>query len=252
MGRRYPLQLLVPRTRSSHNLPAFSDANFGFKGGTSTDRFASVLIDSEVRTSVPPTLTNFGIGTLVSARGGDKPAVAGLAPRRHGAAFGDAFSRAVELVAGAGDLGLVAQRPVAKRGDRLQQIAPEGGQGIFNARRNGGKHGAGNEAVALQATQSQGQHPLRDAADRTAQFVKSQRTAAEPRHHQNRPFVADPRQHVADRAAVRGQMLVSRFHRCAFLAELRGYLFAPSYDLSPRDSTCSAQPIMRRRCRALP
>src|SRR5947208_1967756 len=114
----------------------------------STDRFASVLIDSEVRTSVPPTLTNFGIGTLVSARGGDKP--------------------------------------------------------------------------------------------------------AEPRHHQNRPFVADPRQHVADRAAVRGQMLVSRFHRCAFLAELRGYLFAPSYDLSPRDSTCSAQPIMRRRCRALP
>src|SRR5438874_2681186 len=137
----------------------------------STDRFASVLIDSEVRTSVPPTLTNFGIGTLVSARGGDKPAVAGLAPRRHGAAFGDAFSRAVELVAGAGDLGLVAQRPVPKRGDRLQQIAPEGRQGIFNARRNGGKHGAGNEAVALQATQSQGQHPLRDAADRTAQFV---------------------------------------------------------------------------------
>src|SRR5260370_10202226 len=28
------------------------------------DRFASVLIDSEVRTSVPQMLTNFGIGTL--------------------------------------------------------------------------------------------------------------------------------------------------------------------------------------------
>src|ERR1051325_7830670 len=109
MGRRYPLQLLVPRTRSSHNLPELSDANFGFKGGTSKNRFASVLIDSEVRTSVPLMPTNFGIGTLVSARGGDKPAVAGLAPRRHGARF----RAAVELVAGAGDLGLVAQRPVA-------------------------------------------------------------------------------------------------------------------------------------------
>src|SRR3974390_393598 len=29
------------------------------------DRVASVLIDSEVRTSAPVTLTNFGIGTLV-------------------------------------------------------------------------------------------------------------------------------------------------------------------------------------------
>jgi molybdopterin-binding protein len=54
----------VPRTRSSHEISEHSDANFGFKGGTSKGRVTSVLIDSEVRRSVPQTLTNFGIGTL--------------------------------------------------------------------------------------------------------------------------------------------------------------------------------------------
>jgi len=44
---------LVPQTRSSHKLSARSDANFGFKGGTSRVRLASVLVDSEVRTRVP-------------------------------------------------------------------------------------------------------------------------------------------------------------------------------------------------------
>ena len=60
---------------------------------------------------------------LVSVRRRDKPAVTGLAPRRRNGFF----RRAVELVAGAGDLGLVAQRPVAERGDRMQQIASERG-----------------------------------------------------------------------------------------------------------------------------
>jgi len=53
-----------PRTRSSHEFSEPSDANFGFNGGTSNNRFASVLVDSEVRTSVPQRVTNFGIGTL--------------------------------------------------------------------------------------------------------------------------------------------------------------------------------------------
>src|SRR6516165_3690176 len=54
---------LVPRTRSPHTASELSDANFGFEGGTGKNR--SVLIDSEVRTSVPQRATNlFGIGTL--------------------------------------------------------------------------------------------------------------------------------------------------------------------------------------------
>src|SRR5215472_14245485 len=55
---------LVPRTRSSHKVSEPSGANFGFKGGTSRNSLANVLIDSEVRASAPQRLTNFGIGTL--------------------------------------------------------------------------------------------------------------------------------------------------------------------------------------------
>ena len=54
----------MPRTRSSHRVSGPPDANFGFKGGTSKNSFASVLFDSEVRASVPQTGANFGIGTL--------------------------------------------------------------------------------------------------------------------------------------------------------------------------------------------
>src|SRR6516165_3509378 len=109
-------------------------------------------------------------------------------PRRRGA-----VCRAVKLLAGLGNLALVAQRPVAERGHRLQQIAPERSQAVFDPRRNGGKYAARDQPVAFEAAQRQ-------------------------RHHQNRPLVADPGEHIAHRAAVRGQMLVSRFHGCAFLA----------------------------------
>jgi len=53
----------VPQTRSSHKFSELPDANFGFKGGTG-NRFASVPVDSEVRTSAPQRVTNFGIWTL--------------------------------------------------------------------------------------------------------------------------------------------------------------------------------------------
>src|SRR5262249_55198431 len=125
---------------------------------------------------------------------------------------------AVDWRGGVGNLALVAQCPVAERGHRLQQIAPERSQAVFDPRRNGGKYAARNQPVTFEATQRQRQHALRNAADRPAQFVEPQRSAAKPRHHQNRPLVADPGEHVAHRAAVRGQMLVSRFHGCAFLA----------------------------------
>src|SRR6516165_5413284 len=57
---------LVPRTRSSHNFAESLDANFGLKKRHYRDGVASVLIDSEVRTSGPQLLTNFGIGTLAA------------------------------------------------------------------------------------------------------------------------------------------------------------------------------------------
>src|SRR6516164_2604528 len=72
----------VPRTRSSHKFAACSDANFGFKSGTTKDRLASVIVDSEVRTSVPQMITNFGIGTL--ARGNNQVQAPSISNKLHG------------------------------------------------------------------------------------------------------------------------------------------------------------------------
>jgi hypothetical protein len=55
---------LVPRTRSSHKFAEHSDANFGFKSGTTGIALLVSLSISEVRTRVPQLFTNFGIGTL--------------------------------------------------------------------------------------------------------------------------------------------------------------------------------------------
>jgi hypothetical protein len=53
MLTNFGIGTLVPRTRSSRKLSEPLNANFGFKGGTRKEIIASVLIDSEVRTSLP-------------------------------------------------------------------------------------------------------------------------------------------------------------------------------------------------------
>src|SRR3984957_18685096 len=125
--------------------------------------------------------------------------------------------RAVELLPGAGDFRLIAGGPLPERRDRLQQIAAERGERIIDPRRGGREHGARGQAVALEPTQGQRQHALGNAADRAPQLIEAHRTGTEPRHHQDRPLVADPGQHVTDGAAVGGQSIVPRFHRCALL-----------------------------------
>ena len=57
--------VLVSRARSSHKIAEASDANFGCKGGTTGIKVAGALLDSEVRTRAPVTLTNVGIGHLL-------------------------------------------------------------------------------------------------------------------------------------------------------------------------------------------
>src|SRR5262249_51151135 len=57
----------VPRTRSSHNFAAGTDANFGFKSGT---RIIALLVSLRFRSShkCPPRgFANFGIGTLAGS-----------------------------------------------------------------------------------------------------------------------------------------------------------------------------------------
>jgi hypothetical protein len=61
----------------------------------------------------------------------------------------------IELLPRAFDLRLMVERPLAQRLHRLPQTAAEVGQFVIDARRNGWKHGAGDEAAALQSAQRQ-------------------------------------------------------------------------------------------------
>ena len=104
---------------------------------------------------------------------------------------------------------------------------PSARQLVVDARRNGRKHRAGDQAVALQAAQSQSQHALRNAADLALEFIEAHGTRAQAADDQNRPFVADAREHAADRAAVAGVMDVTLFHLRAFLRDvLAGIILA--------------------------
>src|SRR5271169_5176622 len=110
---------------------------------------------------------------LVSAGGLDKPALPRPMLRFLPCGRGGLFRRAIELFAGAGDLCLVADRPIAKRRDRRQQVAPERREFIIDPRRNRREHRAGDEAIAFEPAQGQGQHALRNAADRAAQLIET-------------------------------------------------------------------------------
>src|ERR1700761_3935220 len=61
-----------------------------------------------------------------------------------------ACGNAVEPLAGARDLQLVAGGPFAERRDRNQEIAAKRGQRIVDPRRNGRKYRAGDQPVAFE------------------------------------------------------------------------------------------------------
>ena len=65
------------------------------------------------------------------------------------------------------------------------------------------------DRMTLQSAQGQGQHPLRDAADASAQLVEAHRPIAEQHDDQNAPLVADARQNRRDFGAVAGHMDVT-------------------------------------------
>src|SRR5215471_16035509 len=64
-------------------------------------------------------------------------------------------------------------------------------QRVVDPWRNGREDRARHQAVPLQRSQGQGQHPLRNAAERTAQLVEPLGAVAQRADHQHRPFVAD-------------------------------------------------------------
>src|SRR5207253_10089233 len=75
----------------------------------------------------------------------------------------------------------------------------------------------------------QGPHALRDAAQRALDFVAPTRPPAEQHDDEDAPFVADPRQHRCDAAAVAVEVRVGRqdrqldvlwFQRCARVSKM--------------------------------
>src|SRR6185312_16261099 len=120
--------------------------------------------------------------------------------------------------------GAILTRPGAELAHRLEQRAAEPGQFVIDARRNAGRHRAREQPVTLEGAQRERQHALRDRAQRLAQFIEALRSVAERRDDQHGPFVADPRQDLADRAAVLGLMQVPRYTPCAFLHCALGHL----------------------------
>ncbi len=64
-------------------------------------------------------------------------------------------------------------------------------QRVIHAGRDAGMDGTGHEAVALQLSQRQCEHPLGDAGDGTVQFPEAQGAVAELPDDQNAPLVPD-------------------------------------------------------------
>src|SRR4029079_16744490 len=94
---------------------------------------------------------------------------------------------------------------------------------------------AEDKAVAFEPAKCELQHALGNTADRAPQLVEAERPVAEPGNDQHRPFVAAPGEHVADLAAIRRQMRVTGFHRCAFLhAACPGTYLASVINLNQR------------------
>src|SRR5690348_6885440 len=110
---------------------------------------------------------------------------------------------------------------------------------IVDARRDGGSHGAVDEAVALEVAQCQRQHPLRHARDLAPQLVETLRPGPQGLDDEHGPLVADARKQGADGPANRAGRISHRsvtsmflFHKLvrgsqksAFLRAIRWWLF---------------------------
>jgi osmotically inducible protein OsmC len=85
----------------------------------------------------------------------------------------------VELLSRFEDFAKVSARPRTERFHGFPQSAAELGQLIIHTLRSGREHSPRDEAVPLQSTQCEREHPLRDTADHPFDFVEALRTIAE-------------------------------------------------------------------------
>lgn len=83
----------------------------------------------------------------------------------------------------------------------------EVGEGVVDSGWDDGVDGAGDEAIAFEAAQGDGEHALADAIDGVAEFGESAGSVAEEMDDEQGPFVADAVEDVADGAVVVGDWL---------------------------------------------
>ena len=83
-------------------------------------------------------------------------------------------------------------------------------QGVVDPRWDDRVDLTADEAVALQAAQSHGEHPLADPVDRPEQFREPTRPVAQPGDDEDGPLVADAVEHVAGEARLVRPLAVSR------------------------------------------
>src|SRR6202040_4029361 len=85
----------------------------------------------------------------------------------------------VELFPRCEDLAHMSARPQAERFDGLPQSAAELGQFVIDTLRTGGEDRPRHQAVSLQSTQREGEHPLRNTADHPLDLAKALRAIAD-------------------------------------------------------------------------
>lgn len=83
---------------------------------------------------------------------------------------------------------------------------PQRRKRVVNTRRDCRVHGADDQAIPLQTSQSQSQHALRDAPDRTADLVEPRGASASAQQldDQYGPLVANARERFAHQPAFTG------------------------------------------------
>lgn len=100
----------------------------------------------------------------------------------------------IEVGARVLNLSLMLHRPSTERFHRLPQAPAKLRQFVVDPWWNGRENGPRDQPVALQSTQGERQHPLRNAPDHALDLVEPLRAVAEHHNHEHAPFVADPRQ----------------------------------------------------------
>src|SRR5579884_346943 len=101
------------------------------------------------------------------------------------------------------DCSNIVHCPARKTADRLLKRTTKFGQLIIDAWRDCRRDGAAYKSVTLEVAQGERQHALRNARNLTAKFIEAAWTFGKRLDHEDRPFVPNPLEKTADRAANR-------------------------------------------------